>query len=212
MAERPVFIPATEGNQLVLEVPVDFKWHPGMAFVQKRKNVVALHEAARAKGLGYILEISTKSDREIGRRLSAFNQQITLADGTRFPLECVYQGSKVFENGGPYEDLFHLAPKDAKRDRRLKESGNLVHFELEDREFPLVPKSAFYDWLYATAIFGIYPLWTCSSRGGIGARCAESLTQPSPVCLPRSARQVLALAEWWHQSGLPKYAAWWGSA
>lgn len=153
MAERPVFVPNDVGAALVSEVPVTFRWHPGMAPSQKRKNVSELHEAASSRGLRKLLEISTKSDREIGRRLSAFNQRVRLKDGRIIPLECAYQGSKVFESGGPFTDLFSVDPKEAKRDGRLKNSGRLLGFEFEGDRFPLYPKSAFYDWLYVNAIF-----------------------------------------------------------
>lgn len=152
MAERPVFVPLASGKQLVSEVPVAFKWHPGMAPSQKRKNVEELHRAAEARGLFHLLEISSKSDREIGRRLSAFHQKVRLQSGERIPLECAFQGSKVFENCGPFTDLFFVDPRDAKRDPRLKDSGPMTKFSFEGRDFPLSPKSAFYDWLYANAI------------------------------------------------------------
>lgn len=135
-----------------MEMPVTFSWHPGMAASQKKKNVAALHDAAHSRGLSYLLEISSKSDREIGRRLSAFHQKVALKSGEAIPLECAFQGSKVFERGGPYTDLFSAEPRDAKRDPRLKESGELTCFEFEGREFPLNPKSVFYDWLYINAI------------------------------------------------------------
>ncbi|TPG13682.1 DarT1-associated NADAR antitoxin family protein [Sphingomonas oligophenolica] len=152
MAERPVFVPNLSGKSLVLEMPIAFKWHPGMAASQKRKNVEALHEAAHSRGLTYLLEVSSKSDREIGRRLSAFHQKVRLKDGLLVPLECAFQGSKVFEDGGPYNDLYYIDPRDAKRDNRLKESGNLTRFDFEGEIFPLCPKSVFYDWLYVNAI------------------------------------------------------------
>jgi hypothetical protein len=152
MAERPVFVPLREGRLTVSEVPVAFAWNPGMAAVQKRRNVAALHAAAAARGMDRLLEVSTKSDRLIGRRLSAFHQQIELAAG-RFPLESVYHGCKVFERGGPFADLFALPPRDAKRDARLSESGRLVAFELEGRRYPLDPPTAFYDWLYLRCIY-----------------------------------------------------------
>ena len=153
MAERPVFVPATTGRMFVHEVPVEFRWHPGMAPSQKKKNVVELHNAAHARGLQTLLEVSSKSDREIGKRLSAFHQKVKLTDGSVHPLECVYQGSKVFANGGPFLDLFSVEPRVAKADERLKGSGRLIRFELEGKKFPLYPKSIFYDWLYANAIF-----------------------------------------------------------
>lgn len=153
MAERPVFVPATTGRMFVHEVPVEFRWHPGMAPSQKMKNVAELHNAAHARGLQTLLEVSSKSDREIGKRLSAFHQKIKLSDGSVHPLECIYQGSKVFANGGPFVDLFAAEPRVAKADERLRSSGRLIRFELEGKKFPLHPKSVFYDWLYANAIF-----------------------------------------------------------
>lgn len=153
MAERPVFVPLADGKRIVSEVPVSFRWHPGMAPSQKRKNVDELHKAAESRGLYYLLEISSKSDREIGRKLSAFYQKVRLATGEHIPLECAFQGSKVFADGGPYTDLYFVPPVDAKRDNRLKESGKLVGFRFEGSEFPLDPKSVFYDWLYANAIW-----------------------------------------------------------
>lgn len=153
MAERPVFVPITSGSMLVQEVPVEFRWHTGMAPSQKMKNVSELHHAAQVKGLQHLLEVSSKSDREIGKRLSAFHQRVKLTDGSIILLECAYQGSKVFENGGPFTDLFSVEPRIAKTDTRLKNSGRLIRFELEGKSFPLSPKSVFYDWLYTNAIF-----------------------------------------------------------
>lgn len=153
MAERPIFVPHVSGPCFVSEVPVAFKWNPGMAPTQKQKNVRALHEAATSRGLTHLLEVSSKSDREIGKRLSAFHQKVELSDGRIVPLECAFQASKVFERGGPYLDLLEVSPRDAKRDLRLKDSGKLLRFELEGKVFPLSPKSVFYDWLYAKSIF-----------------------------------------------------------
>jgi Family of unknown function (DUF6977) len=95
MAERPVFVPVEKGSQLVAEIPVAFVWHPGMAPSQKKKNIAALHEAAKKKGLAPLLEISSKSEREVGRKLSAFNLEIDLGE-TSATIESVFQGSKIF--------------------------------------------------------------------------------------------------------------------
>lgn len=152
MAERPVFVPLREGWRTVEEVPVNFTWHAGMAASQKRKNVVELHSAAAEKGLVNLLEISSKSERTIGQRLSAFHQRVSLMSGD-YRLESVYQGSKVFEQGGPFTDLFEAEPRDAKRDVRLTSSGKMIRFELEGKHYPLVPPTAFYDWLYLRCIY-----------------------------------------------------------
>jgi hypothetical protein len=89
MAERPVFVPTTTGSQLVQEVQVCFPWHPGLAPSQKKKNVFELHHAALAHGLGPLLEISSKSELEVGQKLSAFHLKIevdgeTTTVGVRF--------------------------------------------------------------------------------------------------------------------------------
>jgi hypothetical protein len=151
MAERPVFVPTVSGTRMVAAVPVQFTWHPGMSATQKKKNVAELHGAAEARGLNHLLEISSKSDREIGRRLSAFHQRVR-AGSRDIPLECAYQGSKVFEFGGPYIDLFELEPREAKRDERLKNSGRLIAFEFESKRYPITPTTVFYDWLYTNAL------------------------------------------------------------
>lgn len=152
MAERPVFIPRPDGSLLVEEISISFVWHKGMAPSQKKKNVSALHEAAALRRLTPLLEVSTKSEDRLGQRLSAFNLKVELTPDRSIPLECAYQGSKVFEQGGPFRDLYSIESREAKRDLRLQSSGNLVGFNFQGIEFPLFPKTAFYDWLYIRAI------------------------------------------------------------
>jgi hypothetical protein len=151
MAMRPVFVPQKIGPRLVESIPVDFQWHSGMAPIQKRKNVTSLHQAALKLGIANILEISSKSDDRIGQRLSAFSLKISLMNQS-LPLESVYQASKVFLHGGPFLDIFAMSPRDAKKDDRLRSSGNLVAFELEGKRFPLNPPTAFYDWIYIRSL------------------------------------------------------------
>jgi hypothetical protein len=153
MAERPIFIPRIDGQRLVEEVSISFIWQKGMAPSQKRKNVVALHEAAAKRGFTPLLEVSTKSEERLGQRLSAFNLKVQLDEIGPIPLESAYQGSKVFEHGGPFRDLYKADSRDAKRDLRLRGSGGLVGFRFEGADFPVVPKTAFYDWLYIRALY-----------------------------------------------------------
>ncbi|KRQ98883.1 hypothetical protein CQ10_26210 [Bradyrhizobium valentinum] len=140
---RPTFV-----REITLEIP----WASGFAPVQKRKNVKALHEAAAKRGFTPLLEISTKSDVVVGQHLSAFHLKIQSKAGP-LPLESVYQGSKVFEQGGPYTDIYDFDARTAKRDGRLRDSGRLIRFEFDGHSFPLVPPTVFYDWLYLTAIY-----------------------------------------------------------
>jgi hypothetical protein len=151
MAKRPIFVPLVKAEHLADEVQIEFPWNPGFAPVQKRKNVAALHAAAKEQGLFPLLEISTKSEQTLGQRLSAFSLKIETALG-EISIESAYQGSKVFEHGGPYTDIYGKASREAKIDPRIRESGALVAFNYFGQEWPLVPKTAFYDWLYLTAL------------------------------------------------------------
>lgn len=153
MAERPVFIPSHKVGRLVEETSVSFLWHKGMAPSQKKKNVIELHTAAAKCGLKPLLEVSSKSEEKLGQRLSAFNLLVELDEGGAISLECAFQGSKVFENGGPYTDLFGAESRDAKRDERLSSSGKLIGFRFEGQDFPLVPKTVFYDWIYIKSLY-----------------------------------------------------------
>ncbi len=152
MAERPVFVPTLSGKNLVHVVPIQFRWNPGMAPTQKKKNVAALHEAAAARNIEPILEVSSKSQFALGQKLSAFNLAFRV-DGRETTFECVYQGSKVFEGGGPYVDLYWSDSLSAKRDPRLSSSGRLIGFEFEGEDYPLSPPTLFYDWLYLNALY-----------------------------------------------------------
>lgn len=152
MAKRPVFVPSISGAQIVQEIPVQFHWHPGLAASQKKKNVLELHRAASDLGIAPLLEISSKSELEVGRKLSAFHLKVDV-DGTSTTVECAFQGSKVFEHGGPYVDLYWKDSREAKRDERLKTSGKLIGFRFEGKDFPLSPTTVFYDWLYVKALY-----------------------------------------------------------
>ncbi len=151
MASRPVFTPMGDPSHLVKEIPVEFVWNPGFAPIQKKKNVSAMHEAAILKGLTPLLEISTKSDQTLGQRLSAFNLKLK-TDAGEISIESAYQGSKVFKNGGPYTDIYNKDSRAAKKDERLKTSGPLKEFNFFGQRWPLIPKTAFYDWLYLSAL------------------------------------------------------------
>ena len=153
MAERPIFVPVADGAHLVKELPMRLVWHPGFAASQKKKNAAALHESARLAGYAPLLEVSTKSEEKVGQHLSAFHLQVHSEQFGKLTLESAFQGSKVFELGGPYTDLYAGDARSAKRDIRLKESGRLTAFNFGRLWFPLEPKTAFYDWLYLNALY-----------------------------------------------------------
>ncbi len=145
MAKRPAFF--IRQGKVVSEM-YSFEWHSGFAVSQKQKSIKNLHCAITAADENARpLEISTKSTEAIGVQLSAFHLRIN--DHT---LENVFQSAKVFERGGPYPDLLDLSPKEAKRDERLHTSGDLVAFRYQNEDFPLIPQTAFYDFIYITAV------------------------------------------------------------
>ena len=154
MAKRPVFTPNFSGFPYVDTIDIEFKWHPGFAKSQLQKSIASLHEAAeKLNKISPILEISSKSTSRLGVSLSAFNLSLKTQDGKRMSVECAYQGSKVFENGGPYHELYSASSREAKRDERLRDSGELVAFNFYGEDFPTEPKTAFYDWLYMMALY-----------------------------------------------------------
>ena len=88
---------------------------------------------------------------KVGKQASAFNLSIETKDGIRTTVESLYQGSKVFENGGPYRDIYSLSSLDAKKDSRLKNSGNLIQFKFIDNSIWQLNEN-FYDWIYLNAL------------------------------------------------------------
>ena len=154
MAKRPVFVPLESGNLLVKTFFLEFDWHPGFAKSQKQKSIVSLHSKIK-KELRYEnpLDISSKSLTEEGVEASAFNLIIeTVSLNKKFSVECAFQASKVFENGGPYVDLLYKTSIEAKKDPRLKSSGRLTHFHFYNQKWPLEPQTLFYDWIYINAL------------------------------------------------------------
>ena len=83
-----------------------FKWFPGMAAIRKKKSIAPLNDAADSLGIAPLLEISSKSEEELGVPLSAFNlNSVTRKKGRIFSVETAFQGSKVFKCGAPYTGL-----------------------------------------------------------------------------------------------------------
>lgn len=192
MAERPVFVPATTGSLLVQEVSIKFPWHPGLAPSQKKKNVSELHHAAASiYGLAPLLEISSKSDLKVGQRLSAFRLKITI-HGRETTVECAFQGSKVFEHGGPFEDLYWKDSRDAKKDPRIRESGRLLKFRFEEKDYPISPTTVFYDWLYFKALYP-HREWIREHEQWAGFTDIEFNPERSVNCQARSFAAFISL-------------------
>lgn len=147
MAKRKTFVVSL--NDIFEEKEIDFVFYSGFSTTQKQKSIESLHNAI--KELYYdaeILEISSKSPIELGRKLSAFNLKLD-----SIALENIFQSSKVFEYGGPYEDLLSKTPIEAKKDPRIKDSGRIIGFKYQGINYPTIPKTLFYDWIYCQALY-----------------------------------------------------------
>ena len=129
MAERPVFLSNFNEKSFFIEQSIDFEWHAGMAVSQKQKLISSLHEEASKKGIQTILEVSTKSDNELGNKLSAFNLSFVNQSGNEIFVESAFQGSKVYATDGPHTDLYLKSPMEAKKDPRIDKDKQIIGFE-----------------------------------------------------------------------------------
>lgn len=152
MANRPVFVVSLDQRYCIRE-NVDFEFYNGFSDKQQKKSIQSLHQAYLKKHAGKkILEVSSKSENELGIRLSAFNLMIRTPNGKEFSVESAFQASKVFEKGGPYKDLLNVTSKQAKKDERLKNSGKIIYFFINGSTFRTEPKTYFYNWLYINTL------------------------------------------------------------
>ncbi len=154
MAKRLYFISTPDEDLIYKEEFCEFEYFNGFAVSQKQKSIKSLHEEIYKTDSNYkMLEVSTKSIDAVGVALSAFNLKFyDEIKKIEYPLENIFQSSKVFSEGGPYRDLLSVHPKDAKRDERLKTSGELQCFEFNNIRWELEPKTMFYDWIYIKAL------------------------------------------------------------
>lgn len=154
MAKRPVYVTKMEAPFYSVET-IEFDWNRGLAKSQKQKNITAIHKGFMRKHPDKeVLEISSKSMQEYGEALSAFFLKKYVPELEKsIPVECIYQAGKVFEKGGPYQDILEKTSREAKKDERLKNSGALVSFWFDGKTFPLIPRTVFYDYIYINALF-----------------------------------------------------------
>ena len=155
MAQRPAFSLSTNASTFhpVTVAYYAFNWAPGMSAVQKRQNVLSLHQSIRERILGArMLEVSTKSTDPLGIALSAFNLATT-RNGSRYCVESLYQASKTFENGtGPFPDLYDKPSMIVRKALTPYADIPLRSFVWHDQLWPLEPKLAFYTWLYCRTL------------------------------------------------------------
>ncbi len=153
MAIRPVFEAAVD-DRFCVRKNVEFEFFSGFSDKQQRRCINSLHQAYRKENSEKkVLEISSKSENDLGIALSAFHLTVRAGNGKEYSVESLFQAGKVFEHGGPYVDLLEVSSKAAKKDERLKNSGALVGFLLNGEAFETEPKTYFYDWLYINVLY-----------------------------------------------------------
>lgn len=126
---------------------IRFKWEAGTSIAQKKRCCRNLHNVIDFHCELSPLDISRGSTSSLGESLSAFN--LTWKGK---PVECWYQGSKVFSNAGAMHKLYNVNAATAKNAVKASGLGRLVGFNLDGAEFPMEPKTAFYDLLYLCAL------------------------------------------------------------
>ena len=211
MANRLVFLPtAPSESSLYRERLVSFEWVPGMAISQGTKSVINLHREAKEQlEIKELLEISTRSQEELGVRLSAFNLPLDI-DGLKVSVEVAYQSSKIFENGGPFLDLLNGSSMEAKQDSRLKDSGPLIGFMFEGNRWPLNPTPNFYDYLYIRGLLNS-PLaeklldYDAFTDVAFSQSTLEQNVKKSFNCQARSAAIYVSLLKRMSSNQIPDY-------
>jgi hypothetical protein len=148
MAKRPAW--SISGDSVICK-EFEFEWNGGFALKQKQKNVENLHFSIKNGTGGKSLEVSSKGIVPLGKNIGAFSLKYN-----GIPLENVFQSSKKFEQGGPYRDLLKVTPKEAKQDERIRNSGGIVAFVIDDEEWSIEPQTLFYDYIYVQALIQNY--------------------------------------------------------
>lgn len=152
MAKRLYFIAKPSYQGLIVEKTIEFEYFRGESQKQKERSIESMHHAIRAfETGGKILDVSKNSDVPLGRKLSGVNLLFETDKGS-YPVLNIFQSAKVFEGGGPYEDLLAVDAALVSKDRRLKESGRLLGFHYDGEPYSLTPRHYFFDWIYVNAL------------------------------------------------------------
>lgn len=130
MANRPIYL--STGNILnpYHEENINFEWVPGYSYKNKERRRESLKkEIEKQYDIAKWLEVSTISDKDIGRKLSALNLMLTLTDNSKHSVESIYQTSKIYVD------------------------NHIVKFKFRSTEFENNPYGMYYDYLYMVALY-----------------------------------------------------------
>lgn len=153
MATRPVFL-INQNKPYFSEYNVNFIYNNGFAPCQKRKNIIAIHDAFHKDNSDKeILEISSKSFDEVGVNLSAFNLTIYVESlGKRMPVEIMYHSGKIYKDSGRHLEILNMSPRESKKYLYQNKFGSIEYFIFENQRVEVDQIYAFYNWLYNRAL------------------------------------------------------------
>lgn len=164
MAKKLLFIPgASKEIEFVDHLEFNIEWLSPVIYGKEGnlQNVRSLHSKCSDLcnvSVDQILEVSGASLVGLGRDLSAMNLGIKDNKHTgmyrknKVCVESLYQGSKVFEKGGPHHEIYTYYGFAAKKKIREKHLGKVIGFDYYGTEYPIDPKDSFYNWLYNTVL------------------------------------------------------------
>ena len=133
MVTRPIYISTGKPENPFTKEDIEFVWVKGMSYKQKCKRRDSLHDAIAKTKLYHrakLLEISTKSNIDLGIKLSALNLTVKFNSGNEETVEKIYQSSKVFD-----------------------EDHNIIGFKYGNTTFEKDPKSMYYDYIYMLGLY-----------------------------------------------------------
>lgn len=94
------------------------------------------------------IEVSTRSNIEIGKMLSPFNLNFRTRRSNRIiSVESAYHGSKVFEDETQLFDLYDKNAFEAKMDKRLW-GKKVLYYNFLGKRIKKEPETLFFNWLY----------------------------------------------------------------
>lgn len=130
MANRPIYIATGDINNPFTEDNINFEWVYGYSYINKCKRRDSLKsEIAKIYNIDNWLEVSSISDKDIGKRLSALNLMLTLTSNNKYSVEDIYQKSKIYKD------------------------NHIIGFKFNNTEFENTPYGMYYDYIYMVALY-----------------------------------------------------------
>ena len=133
MAIRPIYISTNIPDTPFMKVDISFEWIKGMSYKQKCKRRDSMLKAIanmKLYNIDSVLEVSTKSNKELGVNLSALNLTIPLKSGKVKTVEEIYQASKILDS-----------------------NNHIKEFRFHNTVFEKDPYSMYYDYIYMLGLY-----------------------------------------------------------